>query len=223
MTEEQRGAARPEEDRGREAVDLLVLPEGLPIPDDDGAADHLEGMRVPSVQLPSTSGREVDVAEVSAGRRVVVYCYPLTGAPEVDLSEDWDTIPGARGCTTEACSFRNHHEDLKELGAEVLGLSSQTVGYQRDLVARLHLPFEVLSDPELEFAGILGLPTFEIEKPVASQPTTLIKRITLVLRDGAIEKVFYPIFPPNEHADEVIAWLSQNTERSRELKPCRSP
>lgn len=211
MNEKQRYSARLEEDRLREVDDLLVLPEGLPVPHDDGAADHLEGMRVPSMRLSSTGGGEKDLSEISAGGRVIVYCYPLTGAPGVDLPEDWDAIPGARGCTPEACSFRDHHEEIGELGAEVFGLSSQTVGYQRDLVARLRLPFEVLSDSELEFAGKLGLPTFEVEEPVASQPTTLIKRITLVLRHGKVEKVFYPIFPPNEHADEVVAWLSRNT------------
>jgi peroxiredoxin len=129
----------------------------------------------------------------------------------VDLPEDWDAIPGARGCTPEACSFRDHHAELEELGAAVFGLSSQTADYQRELVARLRLPFEVLSDSELKFTERLRLPALEIEETVASQPTTLIKRITLVLRDGNIGKAFYPIFPPDGHADEVIAWLRQNT------------
>jgi peroxiredoxin len=198
------------------ANDPFALPEGLPVPEDDGAADHLEGMRVPSVPLPSTAGREVNVAEVAADGQVVVYCYPLTGAPGVELPEDWDMIPGARGCTPEACSFRDHHDELEALGAEVFGLSTQTTDYQRDLVGRLHLPFEVLSDSELKFSGELRLPTFEIEESIASQPTTLIKRLTLILRGGVIKKVFYPIFPPNEHADEVVAWLSENTTQPRQ-------
>jgi len=196
--------------------DPSALPEGLPIPEDDGAVDHLEGMRLPIVMLPSTSGGEVDVAEVSGRGRVVVYCYPLTGASGVELPEDWDLIPGARGCTPEACSFRDHHDELRGSGAEtVFGLSTQTTEYQKNLVERLHLPFEVLSDSELAFARALRLPTFEVESSIASQPTTLVKRLTLVVLGGGIEKVFYPIFPPNEHAGEVAAWLSENPAQLR--------
>ncbi len=210
MTEKQRHPAKLERGRGKVANDPLALPEGLPVPEDDGAADHLQGMRLPTVTLPSTSGREVDVAEVSRRGRVIVYCYPLT-APDVELPEDWDLIPGARGCTPEACSFRDHHDELRELGVEtVFGLSTQTTGYQKGLVERLHLPFEVLSDSELAFVQALRLPTFEVERSIALQPTTLVKRLTLVLLDSGIEKVFYPIFPPNKHVGEVVAWLSEN-------------
>jgi peroxiredoxin len=191
------------------------LPEGLPVPEDDGACEHLEGMAVPAgVRLPSTAGREVDLTEASATGRAVVYCYPLTGTPGKDLPEDWDLIPGARGCTPEACAFGDHHAELRGLGAKVFGLSTQNTRYQRDLAARLHLPFEVLSDSKLAFARALGLPTFEAPTvgtliPEAG-PTTLIKRLTLVLLRGRIEKVFYPVFPPDRHAEEVLGWLSEN-------------
>jgi len=209
-------SAKFEGGRSKAANDPSVLPEGLPVPEDDGAANHLEGMRIPTVVLPSTSGREVDAAEVSRWGRVLVYCYPLTSAPDVDLPEDWDLIPGARGCTPEACSFRDHHDLLRELAVEaVFGLSTQTTAYQKGLVERLHLPFEVLSDSKLGFVRALRLPTLEVERSIASQPTTLVKRLTLVMLDGSIEKVFYPIFPPNEHAGEVIAWLSENP-----VQPC---
>lgn len=202
-------------DRSKEVNGAFSLPEGLPVPEDDGATDHLEGMWVPGVTLPSTAGRGVDPAGISAEGRVVLYCYPLTGASGVELPEGWDLIPGARGCTPEACSFRDHHEELRELGAEVIGLSTQTTGYQKELVSRLRLPFELLSDSRLEFARALRLPAFDLERVVGSQPATLIKRLTLVLLEGRIEKVFYPIFPPNEHAGEVVAWLSANLARSR--------
>lgn len=201
--------------RSKEVNGAFSLPEGLPVPEDDGASDHLEGMWVPGVTLPSTAGRGVDPAGISAGGRVVLYSYPLTSASGVELPEGWDLIPGARGCTPEACSFRDHHEELRELGAEVFGLSTQTTDYQKELVSRLHLPFELLSDSRLEFARALRLPTFELERAVGSQPTTLIKRLTLALLEGRIEKVFYPVFPPNEHAGEVVAWLSANPALSR--------
>jgi peroxiredoxin len=196
----------------RRPDDPYTLPEGLPVPEDDGACEHLEGMSLPAgVRLPSTEGVEVDLAEASAGGRVVVYCYPLTGVPGEALPEGWDLVPGARGCTPEACAFRDHHGELRRLEAEaVFGLSTQTTGYQRDLARRLHLPFGVLSDSDLRFAQALGLPTFQIEKPTASQPSTLIKRLTLVLLRGAVEKVFYPVFPPDRHAEEVAGWLSEN-------------
>jgi peroxiredoxin len=217
MSEKQRVPTKVEGGRGNAASDPLALPEGLPVPEDDGAADHLESMRIPTVTLPSTSGGEVDVAEVSKRGRVIVFCYPLTGAPGVELPEDWDLIPGARGCTPEACSFRDHHDGLRESGAEtVFGLSTQTTEYQMGLVERLHLPFEILSDSELALVRALRPPIFEVESSVASQPTTLVKRLTLVLLDGGIEKVFYPIFPPNEHAGEVVAWLSENPAQPRE-------
>jgi peroxiredoxin len=182
------------------ARDFSTLPEGLPVPVDDGACDHLPGMSVPAIALPSTAGRSVLLAET--GRpRTVVYAYPRTGEPGKPLPEGWDLIPGARGCTPQSCSFRDHHQELLDLGAEVFGLSSQTTKYQQEMAARLHLPFEVLSDADLRFAKALRLPTFE------TAGMTLIKRLTLILRAGRIEHVLYPVFPPDQSAAQTIAWL----------------
>lgn len=186
--------------QARTEKDLLTLPPDLPVPVDDGACDHLPNLAVPSLQLKSTADREVDLSEVDASR-IVVYVYPRTGRPGEPSPPGWDDIPGARGCTPETCGFRDHHADLKKLGAEVFGLSTQTTEYQKEMVARLHVPFEVLSDSELAFARALRLPTFEVEG------MTLIKRLTIVIRHHRIEKVFYPVFPPDRHALEVIGWL----------------
>ena len=177
------------------------LPDDLPVPNDDGGTRHLRGLRLPSVPLRSTSGRLVDLAQLSD--RTVLYCYPRTGRPGVEPPAGWVEIPGAVGCTPQSCAFRDHHQELQSLGAAVFGLSTQDNDYQREAVERLHLRFELLSDKRLEFAHALRLPVFEIEG------MTLIKRITLILRDGFIEKVFYPVFPPDKNAEEVIAWLSQ--------------
>ena len=182
-------------------TDYTQLPADLPVPEDDGAADHLPGRRVPGVTLPATSGEPVALGGLGLGR-AIVYVYPMTGQPEVALPEGWDDIPGARGCTTEACDFRDHHAELLDAGAaRVFGLSSQDTDYQREMVQRLRLPFAALSDTDLALADRLGLPTFE------AAGTTLYKRITLVIRDDAIEHAFYPIFPPNEHAQQVLRWL----------------
>jgi peroxiredoxin len=178
------------------------LPENLPVPEDDGAADHLPGARLPSMPLASTAGNLVDLAALDG--RTVVYCYPMTGKPGKDLPQGWDGIPGARGCTPQSCSFRDHHAELRSLGARVYGISTQDTDYQTEAAERLHLPFELLSDEDLEFATALGLPTFEVEGKV------LLKRLTFVANGGLIEKVFYPVFPPNKNAQEVIEWLSQN-------------
>jgi peroxiredoxin len=181
-------------------IDPMVLPDDLPRPIDDGAAAHLPGAPVPSVPLLATDGSTVDLAALAG--RTVVYAYPRTGRPgEPSLVEDWDLIPGARGCTPETCGFRDHHAELAAAGARVYGLSTQESAYQRELADRLSLPFAILSDEGLELTRALGLPTFE----VAGQ--TLHKRHTLVLRDGAIEHVFYPVFPPDRHASQVLAWL----------------
>lgn len=182
--------------------DLYKLPDNLPVPVDDGACDHLPGMRLPAVQLPSTGGGRVDLSALPG--RTVVYCYPRTGDPKKKRSVGWDEIPGARGCTPQSCAFRDHFEEIKTLGAGVLGLSAQPADQQREARDRLHLPFELLSDAELAFAGALRLPVFEFGG------MTLLKRLTLILRDGGIEKVFYPVFPPDRNAGEVIAWLSGN-------------
>ena len=184
------------------AHDLADLPEGLPVPEDDGGSDHLPGMRLPSIPLMSTAGEPIDLSRLSG--RTVVYCYPRTGRPDQDSPRGWDEIPGARGCTPQSCSFRDHHEELRALGARVFGLSTQDTEYQREAIRRLHLPFELLSDEHLEFARALNLPTFEADS------MTLLKRITLIVDSGRIEKVFYPVFPPDKNAQEVIEWLSRN-------------
>lgn len=181
----------------------FALPDDLPVPKDDGATDHLPGIVVPPLILPATNGQQVDLRRV--GRpRAIIYLYPRTGEPDVPPPDGWDLIPGARGCTPEACGFRDHHAELRTQGAEVFGLSSQSTDYQAEAVARLHLPFPLLSDERHRLAEALGLPTFEF------QGTRLYRRLTLVVRDGLIEHVFYPIFPPDRHAEEVLNWLRAN-------------
>ena len=189
-----------------ELADFTQLPEGLPVPVDDGAADHLRGQPVPGLTLSSTDGESVRLRQL-AGERTVIYVYPMSGRPGVALPPGWDEIPGARGCTTEACDFRDHYRELMDAGASaVYGLSSQDTAYQQEFVERLGLPFPILSDPELLLAQEPGLPTFEVEGQ------TLYKRITLVITGGLIEHAFYPIFPPNEHATEVLGWLQCSSE-----------
>lgn len=175
------------------------LPKGLPVPQDDGAAAHLPGSPLPSVALPDTAGAVVDLS--ASHGRWVIYVYPMTGRPGVSLPEGWDGIPGARGCTPQSCGFRDHHEELAALGVGVYGLSAQPSMEQREARERLHLPFELLSDPELSLKSALRLPTFRIAG------MELYKRLTLIVRDGIVEHVFYPVFPPDRNADEVLAWL----------------
>jgi peroxiredoxin len=179
------------------------IPQGLSEPADDGACDHLPGMRLPSVPLTSTAGDEVDLA--AATGTTVVYCYPLTGRPGRDLPPGWDDIPGARGCTPQSCAFRDHHAELEELGSRVFGLSTQDTAYQREAVERLHLPFPLLSDEKLKFARALELPTFEAEG------MTLVTRLTMIVEDGRIRKVFYPVFLPGRNAEDVLGWLSEHS------------
>ncbi|MBD2385941.1 peroxiredoxin [Cylindrospermum sp. FACHB-282] len=181
---------------------LYELPQNLLVPVDDGACNHLLGMKIPAVPLMSTAGKIVDLASLTA--RTVVYCYPRTGRPDKDLPQGWNEIPGARGCTPQSCAFRDHYQDLQALGAGVFGLSTQNTAYQQEAIERLHLPFELLSDLELAFTKALNLPTFEIES------MTLIKRLTLIICNGQIEKVFYPVFPPDQNVEEVIEWLLRN-------------
>jgi peroxiredoxin len=182
-----------------DAYSLHELPEGVSPPVDDGASDHLPGMRLPTIALPSTSGESVELSSLPG--MTVVYCYPRTGRPDENLPRGWDEIPGARRCMPQSCAFRDHHAELWALGARVFGLSAQDTDYQREAVERLHLPFELLSDESLTFAQALDLPTFEVEG------MTLIKKLTLVIRDGRIERVFYPVFLPGETASEVVEWL----------------
>ncbi len=185
---------------------VYELPANLPVPVDEGGCDHLPGMRLPSVSLMSTAGQMVDLSHLQG--RVVVYCYPRTGRPDQELPMGWNEIPGARGCTPQSCAFRDHYGQLVTLGARVFGLSTQTTEYQQEAVERLHLPFALLSDETLAFARALRLPTFEVESMV------LIKRLTLILLDGRIEQVFYPVFPPDKDAEQVIAWLSRDQRRA---------
>jgi peroxiredoxin len=179
---------------------LHELPKDLPVPQDDGACSHLTGMKLPQVALVTTAGQRVDLSALKG--RTVVYIYPRTGRPDQEVPTGWNAIPGARGCTPQSCAFRDHFEELKRAGAaHVYGLSTQDSAYQREAVERLHLPFDLLSDEKLELAQALRLPTFEVDG------MTLIKRLTLIARDGAIEKVFYPVFPPDRNAGDVLRWL----------------
>ena len=186
--------------------DLYQIPEGIPAPTDDGAADHLTGASLPSLPLASTAGDAVDLSTLSG--LTVVYCYPMTGRPDAELPEGWDEIPGARGCTPQSCAFRDHHSELRALGARVFGMSTQSTDYQREAALRLRLPYELLSDEGLVFARALGLPTFEVEG------ATLLKRLTFVSENAKIAKVFYPVFPPGENAARVIEWLEGRSRAS---------
>jgi peroxiredoxin len=181
------------------ASHIHTLPRDLPAPEDDGAADHLVGAALPAVALPSTAGDLVRL-DLLPGL-TILFCYPRTGRPGEELPPGWDAIPGARGCTPETCGFRDRHEQFAHLGARLLALSTQDTPYQREMAKRLELPFPVLSDERLELVSALRLPTFE------TSGWTLLRRATLVLRDGRIEHVFYPVFPPDTHAAEVLAWL----------------
>ncbi|MGB6352146.1 MAG: peroxiredoxin [Pseudolabrys sp.] len=176
------------------------LPPGIPAPQDDGAARHLGGIKCPDLALPATDGAPVNLSKLKG--RTVVYVYPRTGVPGVDTPLGWDQIPGARGCTPQSCSFRDHFGELKRLGvAQLFGLSTQDTAYQREAATRLHLPFAILSDEKLALTKALNLPTFSVAG------MTLLKRIALVIDDGKITKTFYPVFPPDKNAEEVIAWL----------------
>ncbi len=177
-----------------------VLPPGIPAPQDDGAARHLTGMKLPDLALRATSGASVNLSKLEG--RTVVYVYPRTGVPGVDLPPGWNEIPGARGCTPQSCGFRDHFDELKRLGVvQLFGLSTQDTVYQQEAASRLHLPFAILSDEKLALTRALKLPTF------TASGMTLLKRMALVIDDGVITKAFYPVFPPDKNAEEVIAWL----------------
>lgn len=181
---------------------LSSLPVDLPQPLDDGGTAHLEGATLPSISLPSTNGKAINMATIKG--KCVVYIYPMTGRPDTPLPNGWDAIPGARGCTPQSCSFRNHFKELQKFGADVFGLSVQTSEYQREVRDRLHLPFQLLSDSSLKLKSALQLPTFTIAG------MELFKRLTLVIEGGKIKKVFYPIFPPDRNAEDVLIWLREN-------------
>jgi peroxiredoxin len=181
------------------ADDIHTLPEDLPVPEDDGEAGHLLDAVVPPVELRATTGETIRLDQLDG--RTVLFAYPRTGRPDEELPPGWNAIPGARGCTPEACGFRDAHAQFAELGARVVALSTQSPDYQREMAERLHLPFPVLSDESLALTSAMGLPTFE------TSGMTLLKRATLVIDDGRVSHVFYPVFPPDTHAAEVLSWL----------------
>jgi len=183
------------------SMNLSKLPNDLPRPLDDGAASHLQGMSLPQLVLSATSGANIDLAAIRG--RCVIYIYPMTGRPGTPLPDGWDGIPGARGCTPQSCSFRDHHAELKTLNTSVFGLSAQSTEYQKEARDRLHLPFELLSDSELRLKQALRLPAFTVAG------MELYKRLTLVIESRRIQKVFYPVFPPDQNAQDVLAWLRQ--------------
>lgn len=178
-----------------------TAPDNLPVPQDDGACSHLIGRMLPDIELLSTSGYRVNLSVLPG--QLVIYCYPKTGKPGVSLPEGWDDIPGARGCTPQSCSFRDHYAQLTALSAEVFGLSTQATDYQKEMVERLQLPFNVLSDNSLLFSKALSLPTFDVDDE------RLIKRLTLIVKDGVIKAVHYPVFPSDSDPSWVIDYLEK--------------
>jgi peroxiredoxin len=184
------------------ADDYAALPPGLPVPEDDGAAGHLPGLELPpGLSLPSTQGEDVDLAAAAAKGTLVLYVYPRTGVPGEPLPAGWDDIPGARGCTPQSCAYRDSLAEFGTLGAMVVGLSAQTPAEQAEFAERQGIPYPLLADPDLRLAGALRLPTFEVEG------MTLYRRLTMVVEDGRVARAFYPVFPPDRDAGEVLAWL----------------
>jgi peroxiredoxin len=184
------------------STDYTTLPDNLPAPVDDGAADNLPSVEIPAVALPSTLGGELDLAQ-AARERLVVYVYPRTGVPGQPLLDGWDDIPGARGCTPQSCAFRDAQADLARHGAALIGISAQTPQEQAEFAEREHIPYPLLSDHGLALADAMGLPTFE------TSGLRLYKRLTFVAEEGRIVKVFYPVFPPDENAGNVLRWLRE--------------
>jgi peroxiredoxin len=183
--------------------DPQFLPAGIPVPQDDGAARHLAGTKLPDLALAATDGAPVNLSRLRG--RTVIYIYPRTGVPGVDPPTGWDQIPGARGCTPQSCAFRDHFGELKRLGvAHLYGVSTQDTAYQREAATRLHLPFALLSDEKLALTNALKLPTFSVAGMM------LLKRMALIVDDGRIVKTFYPVFPPDKNAAEVVAWLQES-------------
>lgn len=181
--------------------DFSELPSNLPVPLDDGAANHLLGKNLPSIILDSTAGKQINISHIES--QVVFYCYPMTGQPGVSLPDGWNSIPGARGCTPQSCSFRDHYQELQMLNTQVYGVSTQESLAQLETAERLHLPYKLLSDADFKLTTALQLPTFTVENK------QLIKRITLIAQEGKIVKVFYPVFPPDKNAQNVVQWLKQ--------------
>lgn len=181
-------------------ADFHKLPEDLPAPEDDGAADHLADAAVPSIELQRTDGERVDLA-AAAEALLVVYVYPQTGVPGRPVPAGWDRIPGARGCTPQSCAFRDSAQELADLGATVFGLSAQPLEEQHEFAEREHLPYPLLNDSGFRLGEELGLPTFEADG------ARYYRRLTFVAREGRIAKVFYPVFPPQGNAADAIAWI----------------
>ena len=184
-------------------TNLHDLPVDLPVPEDDGATDHLPGARLPSITLSANSGEPIDLA-AAARETLVVYVYPATGVPGQPLPEGWDEVPGARGCTLQSCAFRDHAAELGELGATVLGISGQRISEQREFAERENIPYRLLNDSEFILGAALGLPTFQLGG------ARYYRRLTFIARAGEIAKVFYPVFPPQGNALEVIQWLNES-------------
>jgi peroxiredoxin len=181
---------------------LRQLPDNLPVPIDDRLCSHLTGLAIPSIKLTSTSGSTINLGDLLG--TLVIYCYPMTGKPNHNLPKGWIEIPGAAGCTPQSCSFRDHHQELKDLNVEVFGISTQTTADQIEAAQRLNLPFQLLSDRRFEFAQALNIPMFEVEG------RRLLNRVTLIVKEGKIVKYFYPVFPPDQNIKQVLNWLSDN-------------
>lgn len=178
----------------------LDLPDNLPVPQDDGAADHLVGKKIDAIQLLATNGLKVDLSELTG--TTVVFIYPMSGVPGVALPDGWDDIPGARGCTPQACSYRDNYEQLKKHVDNLFGLSVQSSEYQKELKDRVELPYEILSDEDLKLAKALKLPTFDVNS------MRLLKRLTLIIKDGVIIQKHYPVFPSNKDVNWVLNFFS---------------
>ncbi|MDH3663619.1 MAG: peroxiredoxin [Alphaproteobacteria bacterium] len=188
-----------------EPHDPSTLPADLPRPEDDGGCDHLISRPLHAIALPSTGGGTLDLA--TRPGRTVIYCFPRAGRPDLPLPEGWNDIPGARGCTPQSMAFRDQYDDIRALHADVVGISTQTADEQKEIAERLNLPFPLLSDVDRRFAESLNLPSFEVEGSV------LIKRLTLIVTEGIIDQVFYPVFPPDKAAEEAIVWLLAHPRR----------
>ena len=186
--------------------DPSPLPSNLPVPENDGACDHLVGMDIPSIELPTTAGRVIDLRAASAGR-LVLFFYPRTGEPGTPSTVDWDMIPGARGCHHHFCGFRNIHTEFQKEGFAIFAASTQSTDYQKEFLDRMHIPFEAISDEHFRLTAALRLPTF------LHQSRRLIKRLTMIVHRGKIVQVFYPVFPPDKNADTVLAWIRAHRSR----------
>ncbi len=188
----------------------LSLPDNLPVPQDDGACAHLPGVKMPPLALATTAGSTVDFSSLPG--RSIIFCYPRTGVPDKNPSPEWDAIPGARGCTPQNCSFRDEHTNLLQAGVDhVFGVSTQSSSYQREARERLHLPYLLVSDEKLALAHALNLPTFEFDGE------TLIKRLTLIVDNGIITHVLYPVFPPDKSAADTLDWIKQHPAKATKV------